>query len=118
MEARELIVALRDLYNVCNQFAVRAEPGNDIRQHGLTPELLARCRAVLEHAIAQDTERREWGENRSEMLPTELQEDGWKLYLMPDQKWCAYHALYHKQTGEYPMPEEAITEASVMARPY
>lgn len=40
--------ALDELYTVCTNFASNAGPGADIRDYGLTPDLLARARADLD----------------------------------------------------------------------
>lgn len=46
----DLIRALTALYTVCTNFALNAGPGADIRDHGLTPEMLTQARRALEAA--------------------------------------------------------------------
>ena len=42
--------AAEELYIVCMNFAANAGPGADIRDYGLTPDLLTRARAALDAA--------------------------------------------------------------------
>lgn len=118
MNTQGLLTTFRELYNVCNQFASRAEPGADIRNFGLTPDLLERCRQALESAVHHPNIQGQMAELRQEALPADLREDGWELYVTTNATWYAYHPPFQHRTAEYPIPEEAIAEARALSRPY
>lgn len=107
----------QDLYSVCQQFMGSAPPGTDIRHHGLTHELLERCRVALEQT-GTAAQPQTADTPHQDMLPPDLQQDGWQLYNNAMHMWYAHHPAFDQHTAAYPTADEAIIAARMMARPY
>lgn len=116
MATEQVKTPLHELYSVCKRYMDTAKSGVDIRNHGLTPELLDRCQAALTQlptgTVAHPSEKHQ------ELLPDDLRHDGWELFATGSGYWFAQHASFNRRTGEYPTVEEVVTEARVVARPY
>jgi len=116
METEQVKRPLHELYSVCKRYMDTAKSGADIRNYGLTPELLDRCQAALAQFSTGTGAHQP--EKHQEVLPNDLRHDGWELFATGSGRWFAQHAAFNRRTGEYPTVEEVVTEARVVARPY